>query len=145
MFAWEQHAPGGCRCACQLGHGGHGTCLEPDRSACASSRRPRPWTAAEITDPLQICAACYDAIALLVNSSCRKCISPDGVTRSASSSHRHRCMVIAVVGHGRQDGHQQRRRRASITGASRRGSEGTVRGGAPALAGRSLSAPTLAW
>jgi hypothetical protein len=65
-ITWEQHAPGGCRCVCRLYHDGdQGTCLEsaePGRLLRVVTQASA-WGPADITDPLQICAACYTAIA----------------------------------------------------------------------------------
>lgn len=69
-FTWEQHAPGGCRCVCRLYHDGQGACLE----AAEPGRLLRvvtpdsAWGPADITEPLQICATCYTAIAPLAST-----------------------------------------------------------------------------
>jgi hypothetical protein len=69
LFTWEQHAPGGCRCLCSFYHHGNSTCLaaaEPGRILRAVTPT-NPLTPANISDPLPLCAACYDAIAPLAD------------------------------------------------------------------------------
>lgn len=74
MFTWEQHAPGGCRCVCRLYHDGdRGTCLEaaePGRLLRVITQASA-WGPADITEPLQICAACYTAITPLASTQAR--------------------------------------------------------------------------
>jgi hypothetical protein len=65
IFGWKQYEPGGCRCVCALYHRGKSACL----SAAEPGRLLRTVTptnaisAADISEPLPLCVACYDAIA----------------------------------------------------------------------------------
>ncbi|WP_374987159.1 DUF6372 family protein [Streptomyces fradiae] len=69
LFTWEQHRPGGCRCVCRMYHGGDGTCLaaaEPGRLLRVITRPVAgDGRAADVTDPLPLCGACYTALAPL--------------------------------------------------------------------------------
>lgn len=65
LYTWQQHAPGGCRCVCGLYHEGQGVCLEPAEPGhfLRVVAPANPVMPGDISELLQICAACYAAIA----------------------------------------------------------------------------------
>ncbi|MFG1913000.1 DUF6372 family protein [Kribbella sp. NPDC048928] len=70
VYTWQQHASGGCRCVCRLYHDDPGVCLEPAEPGYLLRvvAPANPVVPADISELLQICAACYAAIAPLAST-----------------------------------------------------------------------------
>ena len=71
MVVWEQHQPGGCRCMCTMYHRDREPGALPNINrgpACLLAAEPGLLLRVEgshygeSSDPLPICAACYDAL-----------------------------------------------------------------------------------